>query len=102
MKSPPESKTSADQNLSPNEDETINTVPADTKEVSTVPSLRMSGRKTKAPRYDLMGSSDSRGVRTNAIESPEIAAAASTLIYPLQYGKGDTANESKYEYKSES
>jgi hypothetical protein len=81
MKSPPESKASADQNLSPNEDEMINFVPADTKEVSTVPSLRKSGRKTKAPRYDLMGSSDSQGVCTDAIESPGIAAAASTLIY---------------------
>jgi hypothetical protein len=101
MKSPPESKASADQNLSPNEDETINTVPADTKEESTVPSLRKSGRKTKAPIYDLMGSSDSQGVCTNAIESPGIAAAASTLIYQLQYGKDDTANESKYEYESE-
>jgi hypothetical protein len=102
MKSPPESKASADQNLSPNEDETINTVSADTKEVSTVPSLRKSGRKTKAPTYDLMGSSDSQGVRTNAIKSPGITTAASTLIYRLQYGKDDTANESKYEYKLES
>jgi hypothetical protein len=48
-----------------------------------------------------MGSSDSQGVRTNAIESPGIAAAASTLIYRLQYGKDDTANESKYEYEFE-
>ncbi len=101
MKSLPEPKASADQNLSPNEDETINTVPADTKEVSTVPSLRKSGWKTKAPRYDLMGSSDSQGVRTDAIESPGIAAAASTLIYRLQYGKDNTANKSKYEYKTE-
>jgi hypothetical protein len=81
MKSPPESKASADQNLSPNEDEMINTVPADMKEVSTVPSLRKLSRKSKAPRYDLMGSSDSQGMRTNAIESPGIAAAASTSIY---------------------
>jgi hypothetical protein len=101
MKSHPESKTSADQNISPNEDETINTVPADMKEVSTVLSLRKSGRKTKAPRYDLMGSSDSQGVRTNAIKSPGIATAASTLIYRLQYGKDNTANKSKYEYESE-
>ncbi len=81
MKSPPESKASADQNLSPNEDETINTVPVDMKEASSVPSLRKSGQKTKAPRYDLMGSSDSQGVHTNAIKSPGIATAASTLIY---------------------
>jgi hypothetical protein len=46
-----------------------------------------------------MGSSDSQGVRTDAIESPGIAAAASTLIYQLQYGKDETVNESKYEYE---
>ncbi len=102
MKSPPESKASADQNLSINEDEMINTVPADMTEVSTVPYLRKSGWKTKAPTYDLTGSSDSQGVCTNAIESPGIAAAASTLIHQLQYGKNNTANESKYEYKPES
>jgi hypothetical protein len=83
MKSPPESRASADQNLSANEDEMINTVAAATKEVSTVPSLRKSGQKTRAPRYDLMGSIDSQGVRTNAIKSPGIAVAASTLIYQL-------------------
>jgi hypothetical protein len=49
-----------------------------------------------------MGSSDSQGVHTDAIESPGIAAAASTLIYRLQYGKDNTANKSKYEYESES
>ncbi len=102
MKSLPESKASADQSLSLNEDEMINTVPTEMKEASSVPSLRKSGRKTKAPRSDLMGSSDSQGVRTNAIKSPGIAAAASTLIYQLQYGKDNTANESKYEYELES
>jgi hypothetical protein len=93
-KSPPESKASADQNLSPNEDETINTVSADTKEVSSVPSLQKSGQKKKSPRYDLMDSSDSLGVHTNAIKSPEIAEAASTLIYQLQYGKDNNTNKS--------
>jgi hypothetical protein len=34
-----------------------------------------------------------------AIKSLGIAAAASTLIYLLQYGKDETVNESKYEYK---
>ncbi len=47
-----------------------------------------------------MGASDSQGVRIDAIESPGIAAAASSLIYWLQYGKDKTVNESKYEYKS--
>jgi hypothetical protein len=101
MKSLPESRASADQNLSANEDETINTIAAATKEVSTVQFLRKSGRKTKSPRNDLMGASDSQGVRTDAIKSPGIAAAASTLIYQLQYGKDKTVNESKYEYKLE-
>jgi hypothetical protein len=81
MKSPPESRASNDQNLSANEEETINTVAAATKEVSTVPSLWKSAPKSTAPGDDLMGSSDSRGVRTNAIKSPGIVAAASTLIY---------------------
>jgi hypothetical protein len=36
------------------------------------------------------------------IESPGIAATASTLIYRLQYGKDDTANKSIYEYELES
>jgi hypothetical protein len=100
LKSPPESRASADQNLSANEEETINTVAAATKEVSTVPSLWKSAPKSRAPGDELMGSSDSHGVRTNAIKSPGIAAAALTLIYRLQYGKGETVNESKYEYKS--
>ncbi len=47
-----------------------------------------------------MGFSDSQGVHTDAIESPGIAAAASTLIYQLQYGKDETVNESKYECES--
>jgi hypothetical protein len=47
-----------------------------------------------------MGSSDSQGVCTDAIKSPGITTAASTLIYQLQYGKDETVNESKYEYKS--
>ncbi len=102
MKSPPESRASAEQNLSANEDETINTIAAAAKEVSTVQSLQKSGRKTRSPRNDLMGASDSQGVRTNAIESPGIAAAASTLIYRLQYGKDTTVNKLKYEYGSES
>jgi hypothetical protein len=99
MKSPPESRASADQNLSANEGEMINTVAAATKEVSTVPSLRKSAPKSRAPGDDLMGSSDSQGVRTNAIKSPGIAAAALTLIYQLQYGKDETVNKSKYEYE---
>ncbi len=102
MKSPPESRASADQNLSANEDETINTIAAAPKVESTVQSLQKSGRKTSTPRNDLMCSSDSQGVRTNAIESPGIAAAASTLIYRLQYGKDNTVNKSKYEYELES
>jgi hypothetical protein len=98
MKSSPVSRASTDQKSSANEEETINTVAAATKEVSTVPSLRKSAPKSRAPGDDLMGSSDSQGVRTNASESPGIAAAASTLIYRLQYGKDETVNESKYEY----
>ena len=78
----------------------INTVAAATKEVSTVPSLWKSAPKSRAPGDDLMGSSDSQGVRTDAIEIPGIAATASTLIYQLHYGKDETVNESKYEYKS--
>ncbi len=97
MKSPPESRASTDRNLSANEEETINTVAAATIEVSTVPSLRKSAPKSRAPGDDLMGSSDSQGVSTNAIKSPQIAAAASTLIYRLQYGKDKTVNKSKYE-----
>ncbi len=101
LKSPPESKASADQNLSPNENETINTVAANTTEVSSVPCFRKSARKINPPRYDLIGTGDRIDVRTDAIESPGIAAAASTLIYQLQHGK-DNANKSKYEYESES
>ncbi len=73
---------SADQNLSANEEETINTVAAATKEVSTVLSLRKSAPKSRASGGDLMGASDSQGVRIDAIKSPGIAAAASTLIKP--------------------
>jgi hypothetical protein len=100
MKSPPESRASADQILSANEEETINTVADATKEVSPVPSLRKSAPKLRAPGDDLMGSSDNQGVCTNAIKSPGFTAAASTLIYRLQYGKDETVNELKYEYKS--
>jgi hypothetical protein len=39
-----------------------------------------------------MGSSDSQGVCTDAMEIQGIAAAASTLIYQLQYGKEETVN----------
>jgi hypothetical protein len=47
---------------------------------------------------------DSQGVcinaiGINAIKSPGIAAAASTLIYRLQHRKDKTVNESKYEYE---
>jgi hypothetical protein len=100
MKSPPESRASAGQNLSANEEETINTVAAATKEVSTVPSLQKSAPKSRAPGDDSMGSSDSQGVCTDAIKSPGITAVASTLIYRLQYGKDETVNEFKYEYES--
>ncbi len=48
----------------------------------------------------MIGATDSQGVRIDAIKSPGIAAAASTLIYQLQYGKGKTVNELKYEYES--
>ncbi len=90
MKSPPESRASADQNLSANEEETINTVAAATKEVSTIPSLQKSAPRSRAPGNDLMGASDSQGVRIDAIKSPGMATAASTLIYHLQYGKDET------------
>jgi hypothetical protein len=99
LKSPPESRASADQNLSANEEETINTVAAAIKEVSTVPSLWKSAPKSRASGDDLMGTSDSQGVRIDAIESPGMATAASTLIYRLQYGKDKIVNELKYEYK---
>jgi hypothetical protein len=99
MKSPPESRASADQNISEIEEETINTVAAATKEVSTVPSLRKSAPKSRASGDDLMDASNSQGVYIDAIKRPGIATTASTLIYRLQYGKDKTVNKLKIEYQ---